>query len=433
MSTADYHEVRKPADLAYVVSEYPATSHSFIRREVAALRARGLHIRTFSIRRASRLVAAADRLEAQTTTAIRPIRALDLLKSHLAAARHSPLGYLKTLRLAFALGARRPRATLWQLFYFAEAIVLWRHCYRERIHHLHSHFANSGSDVSRLATAFAKSTGSNWTWSFTMHGSAEFLDIKGFGLACKVRDADFVVCISDYCRAQLMWLVDSADWEKLFVVRCGVPIPPTQAVGSGRDGQLAWLNVLTVGRLIGLKGHTLLIAAGLLLRRRGLDVKIRIAGAGPLEAQLRTLAKAPGCDGMVTLLGALGEEALEEHYAWADVFCLPSMMEGLPIVLMEAMARGLPVVATQITAVGELVDDQRSGLLVRPGRADLIADALERLATEPHLRDQLSRGGKERVQTEFDIDESARRLEEILLRQGPGQRMPVSPVMEKAS
>jgi glycosyltransferase involved in cell wall biosynthesis len=129
--------------------------------------------------------------------------------------------------------------------------------------------------------------------------------------------------------------------------------------------------------------------------------------------RLRHLTGKTAADEIVMFLGAVGEEDLAEQYAWADVFCLPSMMEGVPVVLMEAMARGLPVVATQITGIGELVEDQTSGLLVRPGRADLLADALERVARDIDLRATLSREGYRRVTEEFDVVQSGRELQRV--------------------
>jgi glycosyltransferase involved in cell wall biosynthesis len=409
LSPLDAAEARRSADVVYVVSEYPATSHSFVRREVTALRGLGLSITTVSLRRARQLISAADERENVTTIAIRPTRVLTLIMSHLAALRHSTRAYLKTVVFAFRRGDASPRSLLWQVFYFGQAIVLWNACRAVGTRHVHSHFANSGSDVGRLAKAFANFSGADWVWSFTMHGSAEFLDVKAFGLARKVEDADFVICISDYCRSQLMWLVDPRHWSKLFVIRCGVPVAHTRAVRP-RDGRLAKLNVLCVGRLIGLKGHAVLIEAGRILSERGIDAEIRIAGAGPMYDRLNTLAQQRSGGSRVRLLGSVSEEDLDEQYAWADAFCLPSMMEGLPIVLMEAMASGVPVVATDITAVGELVQDGRSGLLVPPGRADAIADALERLALDPELRRRLSLEGRTRVQSDFDVGESARQL-----------------------
>jgi glycosyltransferase involved in cell wall biosynthesis len=409
LNPLDAAEVPRSADVIYVVSEYPATSHSFIRREVSALRELGLSITTISLRRARNLLSAADKLEDAKTIAIRPARLSTLVGSHLTAVRHSPAAYLKTMAFALRRGGASPRSLLWQLLYFGQAIVVWNVCRAAGTGHIHSHFANSGSDVARLAKTFANFSGSDWVWSFTMHGSAEFLDVKAFGLARKVGDADFVICISDYCRSQLMWLVDPGHWRKLFVVRCGVPVARTDA-GRPREGRLTKLKVLCVGRLIGLKGHALLIEAGRVLSERGIDADIRIAGAGPMYDRLNTLAQQQSGGSNVRLLGGVSEEDLHEQYAWADVFCLPSMMEGLPIVLMEAMARGVPVIATDITAVGELVQDGRSGLLVPPGRPDAIADALERLALDPDLRSRLSLEGRTRVRSDYDVRESARRL-----------------------
>jgi colanic acid/amylovoran biosynthesis glycosyltransferase len=399
--------------IGYVISEYPAVSHTFVRREIAALRERGLRVLPFSIRASRRLVSAADLEEASTTIYLRPVSPLGLARCHLAALRYSFTGYFRTLSFALRRGEMSPRATLWQLFYFGEAIVLWWHARQENVKHLHSHFANSGADVGRLAAVFSKSGGAPCDWSFTMHGSAEFLDLRRFRLARKVEDASFVACISDYCRSQLMWLVDPRQWDKLVVVRCGIAFSPTSALRRPRDGVLTRLNVVTVGRLIPLKGHALLIDALHRIRQYGIASSLRIIGSGPLEARLRELALQHVNSVDVQFLGALGEEEIKRQYEWADVFCLPSMMEGLPVVLMEAMAHGLPVIATDITGLRELIDDDQTGLLVRPGRADLIADALERMAREPGTRSRTAFRGYQKVRTEFDVRASAAQLEEL--------------------
>jgi len=398
--------------IAYVVSQYPAISHVFIQREVRALRALGLRIETFTIRRGEghSLI---DREERRRTTSILPATMTKLGRAHIQAALRSPVAYVATLSFAVSRGSCNPRRTLWQMFYFAEAIILWAHCERRRIRHVHAHFANAGADVARLTATFGRRSGESWTWSFTMHGSAEFLDMRRFGLASKVKDASFVVCISDYCKSQLMWLTDPSGWWRLSVIHCGVePSVPVQETHdrpiSGRP-----LRVLTIGRLIPLKGQAVLIDAGRVLRTRGVDVDIRVIGGGPFLPVLFDRARLSGMEHSTHFLGAIGQDGMEEHFQWADVFCLPSMMEGLPVVLMEAMVRGVPVVATAITGVLELVTDNRDGLLVRPGRADLLADALERLAADTTMRERLSRDGRARVVNDFNLSTSATQLKRL--------------------
>ena len=206
--------------LGYLVSRYPAVSHTFVQREVAGLRALGIEVDTFSVR-AGTALSDVDRTELAATPVLVPPSATDLVGLAAVVVRH-PGAAWRLAREAVASSTGGARATLWQAFYAVEGLLLWRHLRRRGITHVHAHFANVASDVARLATRFTELTGGEATWSFTMHGPTEFADVKAFGLAGKVTDAELVVCISDFCRSQLMALVDEEHWAKLAVVHCGI-------------------------------------------------------------------------------------------------------------------------------------------------------------------------------------------------------------------
>jgi glycosyltransferase involved in cell wall biosynthesis len=157
----------------------------------------------------------------------------------------------------------------------------------------------------------------------------------------------------------------------------------------------------------------LLEALGI-LEAEGTPLRARLVGDGPRREALERLAADLGIAHRLDFAGAMAADRVPLEYPRADIFCMSSFAEGVPIVLMEAMASGLPVVAPAITAIPELVEDGVSGLLVRPGRADLLADALRRLARDPELRETMGRAGREKVVREFDIDSSARRVAAML-------------------
>jgi glycosyltransferase involved in cell wall biosynthesis len=220
-----------------------------------------------------------------------------------------------------------------------------------------------------------------------MHGPTEFSDVEGFGLASKVRSARFVACISDYCRSQLMALVEPEHWAKLHLVRMSVDpdrYPPM--IEERRARAPGPLRVLFVGRLVPEKGPGVLLDAAAAMSR---PIELRVVGDGPLRDVLAAQVERLGLRDRVVLTGPLGQNELPEQYAWADAFCLPSFAEGLPVVLMEAMSTGLPVVTTRIAGIPELVEDGVSGLTVFPGRPDLVAAALTALAEDPELRFRL--------------------------------------------
>jgi colanic acid/amylovoran biosynthesis glycosyltransferase len=404
----------RPLRIAYLCDRYPAISHTFILREVVALRALGVEIDTISIRRSdpAHLLAEIDRTEFARTFAVLPVPPLTLLATHARLLLTRPHRYLDMMLLALAL--RRPglRGLLWQLFYAAEAGLVWAHCARRGAHHLHAQFTTPAADVALLA---ARLGGPGWSWSFAAHGT-DIFEADRDALAEKVRRAQFVVCVSDFGRSQLMMLVDEDHWDKIHVVPCG--IDPGEYSPASRDGPAPGerLNVLVVGRLVPVKGHAVLLEAIARLRRTGtMPVSLEIVGDGPLRNALESKARALGLGEHATFHGRVGQDDIRRHYAAADVFCLPSFGEGVPVVLMEAMAMEIPVVASRVMGIPELVEDGASGLLLRPGRAEPLAEALARLAASPDLRRCLGRAGRARIESAFSLERSAQNLRDVYL------------------
>jgi glycosyltransferase involved in cell wall biosynthesis len=400
--------------VAYLCNRYPAISLTFILREVRMLRRLGVDVQTFAIRRAfpDHLLAPADREEYGRTFAVLPPDPRVLALSHLHAAARHPLRYLQTLLLALRLRPAGVRGGLWQCFYFAEAIVIWRECRRREITHIHAHFANVATDVALLATHFGGGSERGWSWSFTLHGPVEFYDVSQSRLAEKLRRARFVVCISDFARSQAMAFLDSDAWDKLTVVHCGIDPsefyrPEHAPAASGVP------HVLTVGRLIDLKGHAVLLDAIAASHAAGTPMRLTIVGEGPTRRALEARAARLGIAERVEFAGATGQDVIAQLYADAAIFCLASFAEGLPVVLMEAMATELPVVATTIAGIPELVEDGVSGLLVSPGRPDLLADALCALAGDPARCAAMGAAGREKVRAEFDVASSAAQLSQL--------------------
>jgi glycosyltransferase involved in cell wall biosynthesis len=216
--------------------------------------------------------------------------------------------------------------------------------------------------------------------------------------------------VSDHGRAQLTARTPRSAWDKLRLVHCGVDVQEFRASSARHEGEADDLHILTVGRLVPLKGQGVLIRAVGELHRRGVPARLTIVGDGPERDSLETLSRKAGVADHVILLGAVGQDDIRRNYAHADVFCLPSFSEGLPVVVMEAMAMELPVVATGVAGVPELVEDGHSGLLVPPARVDLLADALEELASDPERRSAMGAAGRRKILAEFRLESSARQL-----------------------
>jgi glycosyltransferase involved in cell wall biosynthesis len=383
-------------------------SHTFVQREVEALRDRGVEIHTFAIHRSrpEDLLSDADREALRTTFTILPPGGWALLRTHVRTLVRRPFSYLRTL--AFALSAPRGRRiVLSGLFHFAEAVLVSDECRRRGLRHLHAHFTSPSADVAQLAAMLGKEGARGCSWSFTAHGTDLLNDVQP-RLADKVRRASLVVCVSDFGRSQLMRLVDAQHWGKLRVVRCGLGDPWLEGVTRKETHNPFCL--LTVGRLEREKGHAILLEAIAELTRNGTPVRLELVGSGSQLGALRSQAARLGVADRVRFAGGVGQDTIRDRYAQADAFCLPSLSEGVPVVLMEAMATGLPVVAPQLMGIPELVEDGVSGLLVRPGRPREIARAIERLAGDAELRRRLGEEGRRKVMADFRLDESAAQL-----------------------
>ena len=395
--------------LAYLTSQYPAASHTFIRREIAALRELGWTIDTFSVRPpgSDETRSDADRSEFDRTFYILEQPTVAFIGAHLATLMRRPGKYLKTFGLA--LGHRQPgaRGLFLACAHFAESVLLSRELERREVRHLHNHFANSAATVGLLASKLL-----GIGWSFTMHGISETDYPAGLMLGRKIEEADFVACVSWFGRAQGMRLVSPSQWNKMHVVRCGIPldkVPTPNPVSS------AGKTIVCVGRLSPEKGQAGLLEVFASVRTKHPEASLVLAGDGPDRSNLEETAKELGIEEAVKLVGRMTEEEALAEIARSDLLVLPSFMEGLPIVLMEAMAIGVPVVASRVAGIPELVDDGKTGLLFTPSNWEELGDCMDRLLSDDKLCAAITEQAKARVREEFDGRKSAAKLAEILL------------------
>lgn len=410
-----------PLKLGYLVSRYPDTSHTFIRREIAALRRKGAEIHTFTVREvpADGLRSEEDAEERKRTWSILPVSWGRLIYAHVRGVAKRPRRYVMTL--IGALRDRMPgiRSWAWAMFYFAEAIVLAGELERREIKHLHTHFANAGGDVGYLATRYLKIG-----WSQTLHGSADFEGTRAL-LGKKIEMATFTACASHFARAQAMWASELEYWSRLLVVRCGVELSRISARSAVSENH-AVPRILTIGRLSPEKGQLGLIEAFDDVIASGVEAKLRIVGEGSERARVEAAIRNHGLVGRVEMTGALGEEQALEEMRHADLFVLTSFMEGLPVVLMEAMATGLPVVAPRVAGIPELVEDKVTGRLFTPGNWEELSSLLKRLLTSTDEREATVDKARLRVKSEFDIDHAVEPLWAKLYHENEPTQQPMS-------
>ena len=390
--------------LGYLVSQYPALSHTFVLREIRALRREGLEVCVVSVRRCDRPTAelsADEAEEARQTFSVLGAGYLHALAANLRVLCRHPLGYLRGLLYAWALTRGTPRLVLMYTFYFVEAVVAGEYFERRGITNIHTHFSSTVLLI--LARIFRV------RYSLTAHGSGEFVDVVGFHLAEKVAGATFVATIAQYGMSQVLNASAPAHWHKVVMLPLGVDVasfrPRHAPAAAGGPFRL-----LTVGRLSAPKGYPILIEAVALLRKRGRDVALTLVGEGPLRPLLEELVARHGLAACVSLAGACNHDRLVHHYEASDGFVLPSFLEGLPVVLMEAMAMELPCVATWISGVPELIDDEVEGLLVPPASATAIADAVGQLMLDREAARRLGVAARRKVVDQYNLTRNVERL-----------------------
>ncbi len=393
--------------IAYLTGEYPRATDTFIQREIAGLRKLGLEVFTSSIRRtgSEHLVGDEQRLEQAATfhvleTARNPLK---LLKAHLRQLRDSPAHYVRALRLAISTAPAGLKGLLFNLFYFGEAGLFAEKMREWDVDHLHNHIATSSCTVAMLASEL---TGT--PYSFTLHGPDIFFEPKRWRLDEKIAKARFVSCISHFCRSQAMMFSDPSHWQKLHIVHCGVE-PERYASMTKAPGQR---SLLFVGRLAAVKGLPVLLDAMRSLSDTG--VTLQVIGDGPDRKALEALSQEYDLTDRVTFLGYRSQSEVSELLANADALVLPSFAEGVPVVLMEAMAAARPVIATQVAGVSELVETGISGLLCPPGDAQAMASAIRHVVEDTKAAERMGEAGRAAVISEFNADIEAARLVTLL-------------------
>ncbi len=387
--------------ITYLVSHYPAISLTFILNEIRHLRSRGLAIDVCSINdpdRADDGLTAIERSERRVCFYIKSAGIGHILSAHLTILLGSPLRYLRGLFSAIGLANGSPRQLFYRLFYFVEAVVVARRMQTTGSRHLHVHFGSEVATVALLVKEVAPIT-----LSLSIHGSDEFYDAPGYHLPRKIEAADFIFCISHYTASQLMRLSPNEHWDKITVAPLGVDVqmfspPPSNQRETGT------LNILCVGRLNAAKGIHLLLEAVAALQQEFDSLRLTLVGDGEERVSLQALTESLGIGDRVTFAGAVNQENILPYYYQADILCLPSFAEGVPVVLMEAMAMEIPCVASRITGIPELIDDGKDGLLFTAADVQALTTTLQRLLADPSLRAGIGEAARHKVVAQYNRD-----------------------------
>jgi glycosyltransferase involved in cell wall biosynthesis len=397
-----------PPRLLYLLSRYPGISHTFFINEIQELRKHGFSVEAASINQPDRSRSSMHAFEIEEMERTFYIKSAGAKRVAAVANRTlllRPRVFARGLRAALRLGQWNPKASLYALFYFAEALILgdWM---RSRGHqHLHIHFCGPVATVGMLT-----SMAWGFTYSLTVHGPDEFYDVEKFYLRQKVEHAKFILCISNFCRSQLMRIAAPEHWDKIRVVRLGVdldvfsPMPPRLEPDHV-------LEILCVGRLVPSKGQLILLRACAILLSKGRNIRVRLVGDGPDLQHLQSFAEQEGIP--VVFEGAKSHDETRQLLGRADIFALASFAEGVPVALMEAMAMEVPCISTNIAGIPELIRDGLDGLIVPASDAEVLAATLERLAEDPLLRRSLGLAGRKRVHDLYNLPENVNFLASV--------------------
>lgn len=390
--------------IAYFINQYPKVSHSFIRREILALERQGYKVQRIALRGWNEAVAdPEDVTEKVRTQYVLRGGLLPLLGATLRAMLSAPLRFFNALALAVKMSRHADRPLLYHLIYLAEACRMLPWVRDFRASHLHAHFGTNSTEVVMLAHALGGPG-----YSFTVHGPEEFDKPQFIHLGEKIRRAKFVVAISSYGRSQLYRWVEHTQWPKVKVVHCGLEaafynVPPTNPPDVPR--------LVCVGRLCEQKGQLLLIKALALLVQRGVKCELVLAGDGEMRSEVEALVARYGLQAQVRITGWISSAQVRDEILAARAMVLPSFAEGLPVVIMEAMALHRPVLTTAVAGIPELVLQGEVGWLFSAGSVEELTDAMAQCLSTP--ADQLGVMGKaaySRVLQRHSIDMEAGKL-----------------------
>ena len=394
--------------VAYLINHYPKVSHTFIRREILALERQGLDVIRIALRGwDDELADDEDRSERDLTRYVLKDGVVALLIAFITTLITAPRALFGTVILACQMSYQSERPLLIHLIYVAEAcrIVAWLR--KAKVEHLHAHFGTNSAEIAMMVHELGGPR-----WSFTVHGPEEFDKAPLIGLARKIREAMFVVAISSYGRSQLYRLVDHHHWPKIHVVHCGIERAFYTSINQTRPP--ATRRLVCVGRLCEQKGQLLLINAARQLAAKGAEFELVLAGDGEMRKEIDALILSQGLEDQIRITGWISSDRVREELLAARALVLPSLAEGLPVVLMEAMSLCRPVISTFVAGIPELVLPGVNGWLVPAGDVEALAFAMITCLEAPdEAIAALGSAGRQRVLERHNVDIEAAKLAEL--------------------
>lgn len=392
--------MKKTLSLAYFMNFYPVLAQTFISREIKGLKNLGVNISAYSIRKPKMdVISVEDTAFVNDTFYIFPMKILPFIWANLYFILTKPSKYFKVFSFIFT--QLNIKSIIRTFYHFCEAIYVAKKIAGENINHIHSHFASGPTSAAMFISILT-----DVSFSFTAHGSDIFLE--KLLLDRKIKFAKFVITISNYNKNYLSKLVPDS-LPKIFVVYSGVDPQIFLPVHKTNNIPI----ILSVGRLVWQKGHKYLIKACSILKENGIKFHCIIIGDGPERRKLEFLIEKYNLHGVVQLKGRMLPEQVVTYYDKADIFVLSSVSEGIPVVLMEAMAKEIPVIASRITGIPELIDHNFDGILVPPTDVNQIASNIKSLVEDDARKKKIGVNARKKILEKFDIQNNVKELKSI--------------------
>jgi glycosyltransferase involved in cell wall biosynthesis/aminoglycoside phosphotransferase (APT) family kinase protein len=391
-------------------------TETFILREVVEMERQGQPVRLVPLLREDPPVVHEEARPWIERALYTPFLSLPIIRSNLAAAIRHPGRYCGLLLRLAAASLTSPRFLLATLAFFPKSVHLARLLDEAGIRHVHAQFGSHPATAALVISTFSQAS-----YSVTLHAHDLFVRAYRPFFETKLRRAAFVRVISSFNREKIVSLFPRISPEKVHVVHVGIPTGEYAERGGERmklESSDTWM--LSVAALRDYKGLPVLVDACVRLRDDGLPFRADVVGDGPMRGELERRIACAGLQGRVRLMGPLPQDQVSALLRRRPIFVLPSViarggwMEGIPVALMEAMAAGAAVITSRLSGIPELVEHERTGLLVEPGDADGLAAAISRLAGDPALARRLATGGREKVAAEFELKSCTRQLLELI-------------------
>ncbi len=389
--------------VGYFTNQYPAVSHTFIRREIRAMEALGVSVVRYALRPGTYLVDDEDKAEANQTRFVLRAGVGKFFRCCIIASLTQPVAVVSVNWNAFAIGRRSDRGILRHLAYVAEATVLADWCRSDGIEHIHAHFGTNSAAVAMFASRLSRIP-----YSFTAHGSEEFEKAALLSLDKKLQHAALAICVSSFGRAQLMRWSSPEYWQKIAVVHCGLdnkffacPVEPPPSIP----------RLVCVGRLDEHKAQIVLVASASRLHKEGTACEIVLVGDGFMRKYVEEAIRRAGLQATITITGWVSGDRVKAEIRAARALVLPSFSENMPVAIMEALALGRPVISTYVAGIPELVQAGKTGWLVPASDEVAQAEAMREALTAPVAQlAAMGAAGRQHILDQHDALKEAKKL-----------------------